>query len=121
MTWMFSTRVFQRGLLLGLIVFCPVMSMASSSLSRKPIELYQRRLTACMQYAVEEKWAIKTPIYQAKKHSKLSLHHVVDGYRCWRLQQDFAALRKRYDKDAQSKGALDAMSNLIHATWGETW
>ena len=113
----------QQSFCIAMLIFMPVMAFAKSSHSvfPKPIQRYQRRLTACIQYAVDDSWSLKIPAYKAKKHSKRSLHHVVDGYRCWRLQRDFAALKKQYDKDAQNKGALDAMNSLIYATWGETW
>lgn len=104
----------QCSFLLAMLLLMPVMAFAerSHSVFPKPIQRYQKRLVACAYYVAEERLD--------KAHAS-KIHHWVDGYRCWRLQRDFVALRKHYDKDAQSKGALDAMTILIHSTWGETW
>ena len=104
----------QQSFFIVLLMVMPVVAFAEPvySVFPKPIQRYQKRLAACAYYVTEER---------LDKTHAVKLHHWVDGYRCWRLQRDFAALRKQYDKDAQSKGALDAMNVLIHSTWGETW
>ena len=114
---------FQQSLFLAILISMPVMASAKSphSVSPRPIQRYQKRLGACIQYATEGAWSIKSPFGQIGSHPHKKFHHLVDGYRCWRLKQDFVALKKQYDNDAQSKGSLDAMNVLIHATWGETW
>jgi hypothetical protein len=87
----------------------PFTAIAKEALP-KPIQVYQKRLEACGHYALATNVPENT-FFMPKRPG--FFHRLKDGYRCYRLQQDFSALRKQYEHDAAAKGTLDAMQHMV--------